>query len=232
LISLVSRSNSIRGARIQARDVSETNVHQRFIAMNNSPSIVWFRNDLRLADNAALTAAMERRAPVIPIFIFAPEEEGRWAPGGASRWWLHQSLASLDSDLARVGSRLVLERGASLLTLQKLIQQTGAGAVYWNRRYEPSVIAQDQAIKETLRGAGVLVESFNGALLNEPWTIANKSRKPFQVFTPYWKRCLEQIESVKVNEAPRIIAGPASWPASLPLKSLETGAENQLDWRT
>jgi len=58
-------------------------------------TLVWFRLDLRLADNPALAAAAARGGRVLPIFIWAPEEEGDWPPGAASRWWLHQSLRSL-----------------------------------------------------------------------------------------------------------------------------------------
>ena len=70
-------------------------------ALSDAPAIVWFRQDLRLADNPALLAAAGRGGPVIPVLVWAPEEEGGWEPGGASRWWLHRSLASLDADLRR-----------------------------------------------------------------------------------------------------------------------------------
>src|SRR5271166_645159 len=140
----------------------------------NSPSIQWFRLDLRLADNPALQAALKRSAPVLPVFIHAPEEESPWQPGGASRWWLHQSLASLDASLRELNSRLIIRHGPTLKSLEALIRETGAGAVFWNRRYEPAVIARDAKINETLLAKDVLVKSFNGALLHEPWTIKNQ----------------------------------------------------------
>ena len=118
--------------------------------MKNTPAIVWFRLDLRLADNPALHAAIQRDA-VIPVFIHAPEEEAPWPPGGATKWWLHQSLRVLDASLRECGSRLILRRGPALETLRALIQETGAGAVFWNRRYEPAVIARDARVKESLR---------------------------------------------------------------------------------
>jgi len=89
-------------------------------AADHKPVLVWFRQDLRLADNPALHSALTRSGPVIPIFIWAPDEEGDWAPGAASRFWLHQSLAALDADLRALGSRLVIRRGPTLATLLEL----------------------------------------------------------------------------------------------------------------
>lgn len=87
---------------------------------NAAPALVWFRQDLRLSDNPALAATLERRSAVIPVFIWAPEEEGDWPPGAASRWWLHQSLASLRSELEKRGSRLVIRRGPTIDALRAL----------------------------------------------------------------------------------------------------------------
>jgi deoxyribodipyrimidine photolyase len=100
-------------------------------------TIVWFRQDLRLRDNPALHAAVATGTPVIPVYIWSPEEEGDWAPGAASRWWLHHSLAALDQDLRERGSRLILAHGRAADVLKKLAANTGATAVHWNRRYEP-----------------------------------------------------------------------------------------------
>ncbi|MGY8671427.1 MAG: deoxyribodipyrimidine photo-lyase, partial [Verrucomicrobiia bacterium] len=158
--------------------------------MNPAPAIVWFRHDLRLADNPALLAAIQREGAILPVFVFAPEEELPWPPGGASRWWLHQSIAALDARLRSLGSRLIIRCGPTLATLRAIAEESGADTVLWNRRYEPAIIARDRGIKETLKNQGLTVVSFNAALLHEPWTIQNKSKKPFQVFTPFWKNCL------------------------------------------
>ena len=114
-------------------------------------TIVWFRQDLRLADNPALLDAAQRGGPVIPVFIYAPDEEGHAAPGGARRWWLHHALKSLAADLKAIGSRLILREGPTQDALDDLITQTKAGAVAWNRRYEPAVIERDKQIKQWLR---------------------------------------------------------------------------------
>lgn len=176
-------------------------------------SIVWLRQDLRLADHPALDAAT-RRGAVVPVFIWSPEAEGAWAPGGASRWWLHHSLSSLADSLETRGSRLILRSGEASRVLEILCQETGASAVYWNRRYEPAAIAHDSQVKERLKLAGIHAESFNGALLFEPWTVANQSGRPFQVFTPYWKHCLAQTPPPPPLAAPQRIAPPRQWPSS------------------
>ena len=144
-----------------------------------SATIFWFRQDLRLQDNAALAAALRRGGPVVPVYILDDAGEGPWAPGGASRWWLHHSLARLDASLRERGARLVLARGESSAVLRTLIGQTGADAVYWNRRYEPAAIARDKALKARLGAEGIEAKSWNSALLFEPPAVANKAGRPF-----------------------------------------------------
>ena len=192
-------------------------------------TLVWFRQDLRIADNPALAAALDAGGPVVPVYIFAPREEGPWAPGGASRWWLHHSLARLDEDLARCGSRLTLRASDhSLSTLLALARECGATRVVWNRRYEPAIIARDQEIKTALRDAGLDTASYNSALLHEPWTIETKSGGPFQVFTPYWRECLAHDDVPAPLTAPSRLPQPALWPATLALDRL--GLVAAVDW--
>ncbi len=154
--------------------------------------ILWFRQDLRLADNPALDAALARGTPVLPVYILDDAGEGRWRAGGASRWWLHASLAALDASLRKRGARLLLAKGDSATALKRWLGETGASAVYWNRRYEPAVVARDARIATALTGAGIEVKTFNSALLFEPHEIANREGKPFQVFTPFWRHGLAQ----------------------------------------
>ena len=168
-----------------------------------SPTLLWFRQDLRLQDNPALNAAVARGGPVLPVYVLDDAAEGRWAAGGASRWWLHHSLHSLDASLREKGSRLILARGSAAEIIPALQQATGAGAVYWNRRYEPAAIARDSALKAALIAAGTEAKSWNSALLFEPHEVRNREGGPFKVFTPFWRHCL----TLNVTEPVRAPAG-------------------------
>ena len=195
-----------------------------------NPSLVWFRSDLRLEDNPALQAAIDRGGPVIPVFIRSPSDEGQWQSGEASDWWLHQSLSSLSTSLQKVGGRLVLRQGPSADVLHKLIQETGAAAVFWNRRYEPAVRESDSKVRASLEQAGIMTADFNSQLIFEPWDIATKEGRPYQVFTPYWRACLQKGLASTPIPAPEVIAAPEVWPDSVPLASFQL--EPTRDWGT
>jgi deoxyribodipyrimidine photo-lyase len=196
---------------------------------NQAPlAIVWLRQDLRLADNPALQAACARGGPVVPVFVWAPEEEGAWPPGGASRWWLGQSLAQLSGQLRAAGAELVIRRGESRAELLRVAKATGARAVFWNRRYEPAIMARDRKVEAALRASGLQTDSFNGALLHEPGTTLNQADRPFQVFTAFWRTCLASEEPSEPLPAPRRVSVPPRQPASLPLAALDL--EPKLNW--
>ncbi|MBS1224049.1 MAG: deoxyribodipyrimidine photolyase [Proteobacteria bacterium] len=184
-------------------------------------AIVWFRRDLRLADNPALHRAASEHQRVIPVYLHTPKEEIPWQPGAASRWWVHHSLAALDSALQQRGSRLIIRAGdSSLVTLRDLIRETGATGVYWNRLYEPATLNRDRAVKAALRADGLIAESHQAALLIEPWTLLKADETPYQVFTPFWKACLQKLPPAVPLPIPPLPA-PDRWPYSLPLTALE-----------
>ncbi len=196
--------------------------------MDHTPCIVWFRRDLRVADNPALAAALERGGPVLPVYLFAPGEEGDWSPGGASRWWLHHALTSLAEALDSLGLPLVLRRGPSLETLRELVAESGARAVYWNRRYEPAVVERDAKIKRALKDDGLDAWSANAHLIWEPHAVKNRQEKPFQVFTPFWKHLRTLAPSPPVV-LPKVEArAPDTIPSGLELAEL--GLLPRLDW--
>ena len=175
-------------------------------------TILWFRNDLRLSDNSALAAAFEKGDPIVPVFIWAPEEYGDWSPGAASRWWLHHALKSLQADLDKYGARLILRMGKSMEVLRDLIEKTDAVRVFWNRRYEKSLREVDSQIKRQLRYDGIEVESFNSNLLNEPHTVASGSGQPYKVYTPYWKKVKDRKLEEPVKCDFRKLKTPDAWP--------------------
>ena len=151
--------------------------------------IHWFRQDLRLADNPALTEAA-RAGQVLPVYILDDEAAGDWAMGGASRWWLHRSLEALNDSLGR---RLRVMRGGADRLLPKLAKEVGADAVYWNRCYEPWRIERDSRIKQRLQESEIEVHSHAGSLLWEPWQVLKADGAPYRVFTPFYRKgCLQQ----------------------------------------
>jgi deoxyribodipyrimidine photo-lyase len=197
-------------------------------------SILWLRRDLRLTDNPALTRALQDDE-VLPVYIHAPQEErspehGDWTPGEASHWWLHHSLKALQADLRSRGSDLVIHQGPSLQTLEALIRETGARQVFWNRLYEPALIQRDQGIKQALRETGVHAQSFNAALLLEPWSVAKQDGGPYKVFTPFWKACLNLGLPEAVTPAPKHIPGPTAWPGGMDIEAL--GLLPDIAWDT
>lgn len=178
------------------------------------PVLVWLRKDLRLDDNAALSAAAATGAPVVPLYIREPESAGTGPLGGAQGWWLHHSLAAFEQDLRALGSRLVLASGEAGAVLERLITETGARTVFWNRRYDPHGIAVDTPLKRALKTAGVEAQSFAGQLLHEPTRLLTGGGTPFRVYTPFWKALDGAGDPPPPMDPPARLAAPAEWPAS------------------
>ena len=183
-----------------------------------STALVWFRRDLRLADNPAWSTACAEHAQVLPVFIHA-DDDGPWTAGAASRWWLHHSLSALDKDLREAGAGLHLRRGDPLHVLRELIAKSGARAVYWNRLYEPATVERDTHLKSALQDDGMAVHSHNAALWCEPWHIATQQGQPYKVFTPYWRNLRAQLQPTEPLSSPPIPAWQ-QMPDGLPLAAL------------
>jgi deoxyribodipyrimidine photo-lyase len=182
-------------------------------------TILLFRRDLRLSDNPALDAAVALGRPIIPVYIFDDADAGEWSVGGASRWWLHGSLSELSSVIKAVGNRLILRRGSALTVIEKLMSETDATSVYWNRRYEPWATKHDANIKTALKDKGIEVRSFNAGLLREPWEISTQKGDAYKVFTPFWKTLLTLGEPDQPKPAPSRIPTPSDFPQSECLNS-------------
>lgn len=184
------------------------------------PVILWFRKDLRLDDNQALNAAHLSGRPVIPLYI---REAGTGAAplGAAQAWWLHHSLEALDGSLLKRGGRLLLASGQALEVLCALIRDSGAEAVFWNRRYDPPGIAVDIRIKQELEKQAIDARSFGGQLLHEPSRLMTGSGAPYRVYTPFW-RALEKTGEPKP---------PLDAPSKLRLASKLPASESLASWK-
>lgn len=186
----------------------------------SSPTLVWLRDDLRLADNPALRAAIDRGAPIAVCYVLDDESPGIRPLGGAARWWLHGSLSALRDDLSAIGGTLILRRGPAEAVILQLAEELGAGAVHWNRRYGGAERAVDTAVKEGLRSRGTEAESHQGSLLFEPWTVQTGGGGPYSVYTPFARAC-------KKKEAPR---APLPRPRSIDGVTSAVESDRLDDW--
>ena len=180
----------------------------------NQTAIVLFRHDLRIEDNRALSAAAESFETVIPVFVFDEDSEGTRPIGGARRWWLHHSLEALAASLDRLGAPLILRRGRMDEIVPALADETGAAAVFWNRRYDPPGMATDRRMKAALKQAGLEAESFEGHLLHEPWQVKTGSGGYYRVYSPFWRALCAQGDPRPPVDAPGKLKAPSRTPGS------------------
>ncbi len=183
-----------------------------------APAVLWFREDLRLADNPALDMAVRSGRPLICLYILETGESAPRPLGGASRWWLNRSLAELSASLEAIGGTLVLRSGPAEEILLDLVRETGAEAVFWNRRYGLPERATDAAIKKALKDKGIDCQSFNGRLLVEPWELKTGAGGWYKVFTPFWRALQAHYKAppplpspMRINTAPADGDELAAW---------------------
>ncbi|MXU66586.1 cryptochrome/photolyase family protein [Oceanomicrobium pacificus] len=175
-----------------------------------SPTLVWFRRDFRLDDNGALAAAAEKGGPVVPVFILDPDVDQL---GAAPAWRLEQAIEHFGAVLEGMGSRLILRRGKALDMLRDLVAETGAGAVHWNRYYQPQVVARDREVKAALKEDGLEACSFDGMVLRDPWEVRTQSGDPYRVYSPFWKS-LRGMDIPAPRDPPGALPAPDTWPES------------------
>jgi deoxyribodipyrimidine photo-lyase len=186
--------------------------------MANDVVIVWFRQDLRLTDHPALTAALADGARIVPLYVLDDAAPGAWAMGGASRWWLHHSLASLEASLAKRNAKLILRHGDSIAEVSAVARETGARAVFCSRAYEPYAVRLESKLHKSLAADRRELKRYPGTLLYEPETVRTKGDEPFRVYTPFW-RAATQSAPRKPMAAPKQLDGPDRWPRSDTLAS-------------
>ena len=171
------------------------------LGMSSSPVIVWFRNDLRIADNPALHLAVLSGNPVLGLYVL--DDALSYSPTGAARWWLHHSLTELQHALASVGVPLILRRGPTIDVIRSICKEADAGAIYWNRRYFADHIQLEEKLERKLKRDGVITSNFNGALLRDPWEVKTKEGGHYRVFTPFWRK-LQEIGPVRSSALPAV----------------------------
>jgi len=177
-----------------------------------APVIMWFRQDLRLADNAALAAAAAA-ADVIPLYILDDETPGGWRIGGASRWWLHRSLERLARRVP-----LVLRRGPADKILRDMLRHTGAGAVYFTRDYAPWSGPLERRVRDIAAAGAATCHRYGGFLLHEPEAIRTGAGEPYRVYTPFARACLAAGEP----RPPRTVPALRFWQGEVASQTLDS----------
>lgn len=188
-----------------------------------SPSIVWLRRDLRLADQAALLAAASE-GPVIPVYVLDDETPRHFRMGAASRWWLHHSLASLDRQLRKIGSQLVLRRGKCHEELAAIRRETGARTVHALHHYEPWWRNAESAVAKTFR-----LTLHDGNYLARPGSIVTGGGTPYKIYTPFWHALRDRMPPALPTPAPTSLDPPEVWPQSDRLEDWNL-LPHQPDW--
>jgi deoxyribodipyrimidine photo-lyase len=176
-------------------------------------SLLWLRQDLRLRDQPALAAAAGEGA-VIPVYILDDETPGRWKIGGAQRWWLHHSLARLDEDFRRLGSRLILRRGKAEVELARLAEEVGARRVHATRHHEPWWREAERRV-----GGALELVLHSGSTLVPPEQVRTGSGSPYKIYTPWWRALQERLPPAEPIAAPKALEPPGRWPRSDDLHS-------------
>jgi deoxyribodipyrimidine photo-lyase len=189
--------------------------------MSAESVLLWFRQDLRLADNPALHAAEITGLPIVPVYIWDTQAEGLWANGAADRVWFHHSLQALSQGLKNIQSQLILQSGDTENWLVSLARETRARQIHSNARYEPEGIRQQEALQKSVGHQGIeLVIHHGGTLLWEPDSIETGNGKPYQVYTPFFKRCVTSLPLLEPLPTPQHLKAPTHWPKSLNVEQL------------
>ncbi len=179
-------------------------------------SLVWLRDDLRLTDNPALTAALASADSVAIVYVLDEVSPEARPLGRASKWWLHQSLTSLAAEITKLGGHLTLRSGSARDVIPSLVSELGATSVHWSKRFG-STRNIDADLKSTLPNA----QSHHGSLLHEPWALVSGAGTPFKVFTPFWKTYLANNVPRSPLPSPSAIPGVAAASESLESWNLE-----------
>ncbi|MBW4330836.1 DNA photolyase family protein [Stakelama sp. CBK3Z-3] len=179
------------------------------------PVLLWLRRDLRLSDQPALIAAAHE-GPVVPVYVLDDETAQHRKMGGASRWWLHHSLKSLDAALREKGSRLILRRGKCEDELASVARSVGASRVHCIRHYEPWWRNAERAVAKELD-----LNCHDGNYLTPPGSITTGSGEPYKIYTPFWKALKDVMPPRDPYNRPQKIEAPEKWPAS----------DNLVDWK-
>ncbi|MGC6567570.1 MAG: cryptochrome/photolyase family protein [Akkermansiaceae bacterium] len=184
--------------------------------MSPAPVIQWFRRDLRLPDNRALLAACSTSSNVIPVYVVSDWKDDHLWTGSKRQAFLCQCLESLSNNLQHLGGRLIIREGKAVDEILRLVEETGAEAVFFNEDVDPFGRMVEKQLRER---SPVSVHGFCDAPMHAPGDILKGDGSPYRVYTPYSKRWLSLPKPEPVKR-PSSLQTPSSI-KSLPLPSLK-----------
>ncbi len=174
--------------------------------MRPSISILWFRRDLRLDDNAALHHALQSDHLVLPIFIFDTAILDALPRNDARVEFLHQTLANINQQLKAKGTMLVVKHGKPIEVWKQLLEEYDVKALYANRDYEPYARERDKAVFEMLEAKGIPFKSYKDHVIFEKNEVVKDNGEPYVVYTPYSKLWLAKLTDKDLESYPSGLA--------------------------
>ena len=161
----------------------------------SSTGIFWIREDFRVENNPALSFATQNHDNVIALYIYNNNDFDEKRE--AQKWWVFKSLETLKKDLSDYQINLEIVKGDELEVFSKFNKKDKL-SVYWNKIYEPDVIARGKKIRDLFIKNEINYKYFKGNILNEFQEITKNDGTPFKVFTPFWRNA----EQVYLNKPP------------------------------
>ncbi|MDB6119874.1 MAG: phrB-2, partial [Verrucomicrobiaceae bacterium] len=175
----------------------------------------WFRRDLRLTDNTALYYAAASLAHVVPAYVLSDWKTHHGWTGPKRQQFLCGCLESLSKNLESIGSKLIIRAGDAIEELEKLAEETGAEAIYFNRSPDPFGQKTEEKLAALCKRLGIECHGFKDTVMHGPDEVLTGSDQPYRVFTPYSKNWLALP---KAPPLPRV----ANLGAASEVPSLET----------
>ncbi len=180
-------------------------------------AIVWFRNDLRLHDNEALTKACEWADQVIPVYIFDPRQFQKslfgFAKTGPFRaQFLLESVENLRRNLRNVGSDLIVRTGFPEEILPAMAEKYKAVWVFAHKEVAPEEKEVESKVEKALFGKVTTLELYWGSTLFHLEDLPLPVRAIPDVFT-HFRNQIEKYAKVRATF-------PAPWKISTPVMTI------------
>ncbi len=155
-------------------------------------NIFWFRRDLRIEDNTALSKALENTNAVLPIFIFDEDILNELDANDSRVNFIYQCLEKINTQLSNENSSILVLKGKVESIWASLIERFPISKVYFNHDYEPYARKRDKKVTDILKKHNIGVETYKDQVIFEKSEVIKKDGTPYTVYTPYKNKWLEK----------------------------------------